>query len=638
MALFNWRKPRKIQTDSLIYAPSVNTKKPGIMEALKGLVQVNKVRFPAELGEEHPFDYSIPERLAKKFGIVSAIVDKYIDFIFSGDINVKSEDERAQTIIEEWMRDVQFNIVARSWIREGLLKGPGYLELGTNDDGTIDEVKTLKSDHMFVDRNEFGVVEGYNQFLKPMRMFTSNSKEITRFKPKEVAMLKFNIYGDDAYGLGIVFPLISILDDLISSRKNMHLIMERKSNNPLIFKMGNREKDQFPATEEMEALGQKLEWLTNKHEWVISDFVQPMTLDFGSLADKFEFIIENDLETLFMAAQIPSVVMGKAKVPEGLAEVQMRALQLRVQSMREDIEKVVEENIFKVVLNSQGIDAHVEIVWGLPTEKEKNEKTKLIIEAIKNPFLNENLRIGLQEKLAELMDIDPEVVEEPEDEREREEEEESQPIVPAQRKKTPTINPTGPKSAVISESIPDPDQTRVQEWVNFNYSTFQDDIIEAVKLDNFDNLHGFTKIDFKAGLLNSAQIAQVKTTLIEGFEQNKTIKDISKDLNKRVKFKDRLRMKDGRLVLNKKGSPILSLAAANRPIAVSRTETTRLSNLGAVNNYKKGGVEKIRWIAAMSERTCPVCEGLNGQIFPIDTSVIPPAHGMCRCTTTPVIK
>ena len=65
------------------------------------------------------------------------------------------------------------------------------------------------------------------------------------------------------------------------------------------------------------------------------------TLDFGKLEDKFGFITENDMELLFMAAQIPAVLMGKGNVPEGLAKVQMRAWELRIQSLREEIEKVI---------------------------------------------------------------------------------------------------------------------------------------------------------------------------------------------------------------------------------------------------------------------------------------------------------
>ena len=40
----------------------------------KGEVKNDKITFPEELGEEHPFDFSITEGLYKKFGLTSPVV------------------------------------------------------------------------------------------------------------------------------------------------------------------------------------------------------------------------------------------------------------------------------------------------------------------------------------------------------------------------------------------------------------------------------------------------------------------------------------------------------------------------------------------------------------------------------------
>lgn len=46
--------------------------------------------------------------------------------------------------------------------------------------------------------------------------------------------------------------------------------------------------------------------------------------------------------------------------------------------------------------------------------------------------------------------------------------------------------------------------------------------------------------------------------------------------------------------------------------------------------YKDLGVKKVRWVAEKDFRTCDVCSGLDGQIFPLD-SVPPKQHWSCRC-------
>ena len=423
MALLNKTPPvveRPSMKNALVYTPkiiktTISKSDQMLEEALKGIVSRNEIKFPTDLGEEHPFNYTFLEKLIKRVGILSAITDKHIDYIMSGGINVISEDARAQQIIENFMQDVCLNDEIVRWLREAFNKGVGFMELGT--EAGIDEVGVLESDTMYINRDEHGELISVNQYLKPLKGF--NSKDIERFEPNEVAILNINLYGDDPYGQGLIYPLLKHINDWLGSNKEMHVLMKRKSNNPLIFTMGNRDKDQFPKKSEMEELGQKLETLDNKHEWVISDFVKASTVDFGNISEKFEFILENDMETLAMAAQIPMVILGKANVPEGLAREQSRSWELRIQSLREQIEKVVENDIFKRVLNSQGIDAHVEIVWGLPGKAEKREAAKVLIEALKNPFLSPVLRERLEGQLAETFDIPSEKLADEEAERKK---------------------------------------------------------------------------------------------------------------------------------------------------------------------------------------------------------------------------
>jgi len=172
MGLFNFTKKNK-DVAGMYDIPgqpdtSVNNLKL-LVEKFKGLVSDKKIRFPSDLGTEHPYDYTTIDQLMLKYGVVPAIVDKHIDFIMASGINIASEDKRSKQIIEDWMRDVDFNTAVRPWIRAALAKGPGYLELGTNEKGIITELKTLKSDYMFKDRDEFGYLNGINQYLKPLK-------------------------------------------------------------------------------------------------------------------------------------------------------------------------------------------------------------------------------------------------------------------------------------------------------------------------------------------------------------------------------------------------------------------------------------------------------------------------------------
>ncbi len=68
-----------------------------------------------------------------------------------------------------------------------------------------------------------------------------------------------------------------------------------------------------------------------------------------------------------------------------------------------------------------------------------------------------------------------------------------------------------------------------------------------------------------------------------------------------------------------------------------RTETAHFMNTGQKAAYDEIGIKKYRFVAALSERTCETCGGLDGKVFDVADARegvnYPPMHPNCRCTT-----
>lgn len=68
-----------------------------------------------------------------------------------------------------------------------------------------------------------------------------------------------------------------------------------------------------------------------------------------------------------------------------------------------------------------------------------------------------------------------------------------------------------------------------------------------------------------------------------------------------------------------------------------RTETAHFMNTGQKAAYDEIGIKKYRFVAALSERTCETCGGLDGKVFDVADARegvnYPPIHPNCRCTT-----
>ncbi len=68
-----------------------------------------------------------------------------------------------------------------------------------------------------------------------------------------------------------------------------------------------------------------------------------------------------------------------------------------------------------------------------------------------------------------------------------------------------------------------------------------------------------------------------------------------------------------------------------------RTETTYMANAAEIESYVEAGVEQYRFVATLDNRTSPICQDFDGQLFDVKDAVpgknLPPMHPNCRSTT-----
>ena len=67
----------------------------------------------------------------------------------------------------------------------------------------------------------------------------------------------------------------------------------------------------------------------------------------------------------------------------------------------------------------------------------------------------------------------------------------------------------------------------------------------------------------------------------------------------------------------------------------ARTEAMSINNEVHQTVYKQMGYQYVQIIAGRDERTCPVCAGEHGRVYPIEDAPHLPLHPNCRCTAVP---
>lgn len=72
-----------------------------------------------------------------------------------------------------------------------------------------------------------------------------------------------------------------------------------------------------------------------------------------------------------------------------------------------------------------------------------------------------------------------------------------------------------------------------------------------------------------------------------------------------------------------------------------RTESGYIANQAEMDSYRECGIDRYEFLATLDSRTSPVCQALDGKVFPVAEGKagvnMPPMHPYCRSTTVAVI-
>ena len=638
-----------------------------IPQSFKGQVSDKTMKFPKKLGVEHPFDFKIAEDLYSTFGYVTGFIDKHVDSIV-GNFSAKAKSENVQALIDSFLIDTSFQVTLREWIRSALITGNGFMELDLDNS----QIRVLDPKEMYVKRDIKGNVKLYNQYKGNLnRVNAEILKEVIEFQLNEIAHLKINTFPLDAYGFGIIKPNFKAIDNFLGFESDLHKVVSRKAGAPYHVKVGIPGAATSPST--ITSFANDMQYLTNMTEWTTDANVDIKMLDAGDLGKGFDSVLNHDKLQLIAGFQVPEVMMGSGQLNEGIAKVQKATFDdQRIRSLQEEVEKVIEEKIFKPLLaNQKGkeFQEHVEFEWNLPSEEAVNQRIDKLTALLGGTIqIGENLKRMAEIEIAKALGLEYEnLLREPEvgldDKMEEEQKAEKQAFMdaktnpqdkenPEKKKeeniKQPEVPGAKPSAKAKHECIPGcgcgqqieesvsaemtlKDWANLQELRGFTYSDYVTSILKILKLDQFTDLAAITEMDLDLGLLPSNDINKLREIFKEGFKKNLTIKQIEKKVGENIDLKDRLR-------INEQGEKVLSVASQNRPNMIARTEASRLANHGLLNHYKENKIDKVQFLAALSERTCPICEGYNSQVFPInESSGLIPLHSNCRCTWIPVV-
>lgn len=115
------------------------------------------------------------------------------------------------------------------------------------------------------------------------------------------------------------------------------------------------------------------------------------------------------------------------------------------------------------------------------------------------------------------------------------------------------------------------------------------------------------------------------------------LKGITAEMNKQIirEITDGMQLGEHPTVIAKRIADRVDKIGLSRAQLMARTEVINAFNQAALTRYSQHGVEKVRFYAALDERTCDVCGALHNQVFDIASRPPNVQHPNCRCTYLP---
>ena len=617
--------------------------------------KVEEKRFPANVGVEHPFDLKRMERWYTDDAFVNGVVEKHVDFVVGGGFRARSKDARVQEILDRSIRDLEFETLLRDWLRRGFVTGQAYFEIIRENNVPV-RLNVLDSKFIYVrlkkrqDGKLTNEVEGYSQFIDLM-----TTPKPFLIKEKDVAAIHVNRINDNPYGNGLIRPMLFSLEKKSRVIQDLCTQIHRKATAKTLFIVGDRTKDYTPPSSDMEAFGQRLEAQTNLTDFVVGPFTDVKTIDYGDVGKNYLVPLDALNRELVVGSQVPEVIMGMGNIAEGLAAAQMKAWLFRIRSIQEEVEKVIEQKIFRPIIEANGLNAEdVEFEWGVPTPDDRAKEIDMLKGLLQlanpmSPLVSPDFRAQTEERLRELLGFDP-APETQDDELGA-----PQPEVPPEGIERPTEESLelhsfasvrdGKTITLLDVPFQESlwDVVPLKEYVGWNYDEYLSSVVKFIESERFIKERrktfkylpgtGQTEwtsttaiVDLK-DTLTTSQVSTLRGVLVEGLREGESIGKIKNSILKQVK--------PGELELD--NGVIITPEA--RALMLARTEVIRASNEGFLTQAMDDGVEQFEWVAAIGERTCNYCSDQNGEIFESDdASGNIPAHPNCRCRMAPVVR
>lgn len=328
------------------------------------------------------------EQLYFSDGIIFNAVNCWIELVCSPGFQIVGMDEEARRYVEEFLEKVEFeDEILPKIVSHMCIYGNAYVEIIFNQAGTeiVDLSDPIDPKTIDFKRDRLGqpILDEYGNPSAYVQQFTGKPIEIPA---ENIAHFKLYSIGASQLGIGLIEPLFWTalgkrnLDEKIAQQEF------RRATPFVLVKVGD--KDHPPSAEEINAIHDTMKNITYK-----TDFVGPYWYDIQFLKSD-PSTSSLDAAKYFVDQEIAGLGLPKAFVL-GTGEAQNRATldlivaltQKKVQRVQKSIANVLENKVFKKIVELKGFREVPRMVWNEFSPESLSQKIDRLTKEIQTGLL-----------------------------------------------------------------------------------------------------------------------------------------------------------------------------------------------------------------------------------------------------------
>lgn len=303
---------------------------------------------PAPLGlVRHPEHINEFEKIYRRSAVVNAAINNLVDMIVGVGYYTEAEDPRAKDLVDSYAEEINFDGLLRVICRNMLVFGFAPVERWWDD--TL-QLKPLPPQTVYVQVDERGNAIGYKQ--------RTWSGRYIDFKPDEIIWFSHTAYPGNPYGVGLIEPIYTLISYKDRILEDICRIVRRYAS-PLNI---------WITRGPVEALREAVVNRQPDEDIFIGragpEDVHVKTLEIdprGRYTDYLEVISQEIYEGL----QAPLLTYLR-NATEASARVQLEVIQRHVSGIQRYIKRIVEREIFRLLVERAGLNEVPRIRWGRP--------------------------------------------------------------------------------------------------------------------------------------------------------------------------------------------------------------------------------------------------------------------------------